>query len=184
MSESGNRATDPPTDGGEESNNSSEPTKPLDKDEETFSEVNLALEESDTEDRNDHLDKTVSSVQSQDSSDDTPSASPRAALKPEPTEAPVDDEKIVVKFELGGTPEVSVEAVSLAKGTEKGDVEKGDGGEDEDSIFAACCVDPEKRKKMVRTVFVLWNFLVFVSSSIETVFLLVVSFHFVFVRLY
>ena len=164
MSESGDNATDPPKDGGTDSVDSSEPSKPLDKNEEKFSEVNLALDDSDSEDKSGDLDKTVTSVQSEDSPYNSPNTSPRAALNPEPKDVPVDEEKIVVKFQLGGTPEISVGTDSPVKEKDQRDGEEGKGVEDEDSICSVCCADPGKRKKMVRTVFVLWNFLVFVST--------------------
>ena len=162
MSEMNSNASDPSNDLGSRdpgSTDSSEPAKPLDRNEEKFSEVNLALEDSDSEDRRDERDKT----EGPDSPYISPNTSPRAALNPDPKGVPLDEEKIVVKFQLGGTPEVSVGAESPVKETDQRWTGEGKGVEEDDSVCSVCCAEPEKRKKMVRTVFVLWNFLVFVS---------------------
>ena len=128
--------------------------------EETNAKLNLALEDSDDED----TPRTAASVHTQeDSSDNTPNTSPRAALKPAGSDEPIEDKNIVVKFDLGGTPVVTAEPGSPAKEPKEGVRDKSD----DESFLVYCCGDPENRKKLIRTVFVLWNFLVFVSTFLE-----------------
>ena len=96
--------------------------------------------------------KSICSVNTQESSDSLSNGSPRATLKPAGADDPLAEESIVVKFDLG----------DVAPSTGVNELPKSCEGSDEGAL-ATCCGDPENRKKMVRTVFVLWNFLIFVS---------------------
>ena len=94
--------------------------------------------------------KSICSVNTQESSDSLSNGSPRAALKPAGVDDPLAEESIVVKFDLGDVAPGVNERPKSCEGSDEG-------------ALATCCGDPENRKKMVRTVFVLWNFLIFVS---------------------
>ena len=96
--------------------------------------------------------KSICSVNTQESSDSLSNGSPHAALKPKGADDSLAEESIVVKFDLG----------DAAPSTEVTERPKSSEGSDEGTL-ATCCGDPDNRKKMVRTVFVLWNFLIFVS---------------------
>ena len=102
--------------------------------------------------------KSICSVNTQESSDSLSNGSPRAALKPKGADDSLAEESIVVKFDLGDVaPTTGVD--ERAKSCE---------GSDEGAL-ATCCGDPDNRKKMVRTVFVLWNFLIFVSFRLREI---------------
>ena len=93
-----------------------------------------------------------------DKSLQTLNTSPRAALKPETSGEPLGEERIVVKFDLNDGSISNGEVESPLKGSKSGSADE------DESMLATCCGDPENRKKMIRTVFVLWNFLIFVSA--------------------
>ena len=124
-------------------------------DDPTDDEVNEGYESSDNESGSN---KTKTSVQRQESSDSVSNTSPRAALKPETSGEPLGEERIVVKFDLNDGSVSNGEVESPLKGSKSGSADE------DESMLATCCGDPENRKKMIRTVFVLWNFLIFVSA--------------------
>ena len=100
--------------------------------------------------------KSICSVNTQESSDSPSNGSPLAALKPAGADDSLAEESIVVKFDLG----------DVAPSTGVNEHAKSSEGSDEGAL-ATCCGDPDNRKKMVRTVFVLWNFLIFVSFRLR-----------------